>query len=219
MNISFVGSCFRAIAARARFDRRLVVAVLCAATSLLFSSCASQPVTLGPPTKVVPDVQTLSPGDVIKIAFPGAPNLDTSQQIRRDGRVNLSIIGEVKVADKTPSQLEKDLLEAYSSQLVSKEVKVTVVSSTFSVYVSGAVMKPGKVLSERALTAFDAIMEAGGLDPTRANAKKVRVIRQEDGQIKNYPIDVDALLKGEGSEPFYLKAHDTVHVPEKISWF
>lgn len=219
MNISPVVSCFRSIATRARVDRRLLMVVLCAAASFVLSSCSSPPVTPGPPTKVVPDVQTLNPGDVIKIAFPGAPNLDTSQQIRRDGRVNLSIIGEVKVADKTPSQLEKDLLEAYASQLVSKEVKVTVVSSTFSVYVSGAVMKPGKVLSERALTAFDAIMEAGGLDPTRANAKKVRVIRQEDGQIKNYPINVDALLKGEGSEPFYLKAHDTVHVPEKISWF
>lgn len=219
MKISPVVSCIRSIATRACFPRLSLVAFLLGSLSLLLSSCSSQPVTAGPPTKVVPDVQTLSPGDVIRIAFPGAPNLDTSQQIRRDGRVNLTLIGEVKVADKTPAQLEKDLLEAYSSQLISKEVKVTVVSSTFSVYVSGAVMKPGKVMSERALTAFDAIMEAGGLDPNRANAKKVRVIRQEDGQIKNYPINVDALLRGEGTEPFYLKAHDTVHVPEKISWF
>lgn len=185
----------------------------------LLAGCSNAPVTSGPPTKVVPDVQTLNPGDVIRIAFPGAPNLETTQQIRRDGRINLSIIGEVKVEGKTPAALEKDLLEAYSSQLISKEVKVTVVSSTFSVYVSGAVMKPGKILAERALTAFDAIMEAGGLDPARANAKSVRVLRQEDGQMKNYTINVDALLKGESSEPFYLKAHDTVHVPEKISWF
>ncbi len=219
MDTSLVVSCIRSTATRARFPRLPLLATLLGALTLLLSACSSQPVTAGPPTKVVPDVQTLNPGDVIKIAFPGAPNLDTSQQIRRDGRVNLAIIGEVKVADKTPAQLEKDLLEAYSSQLISKEVKVTVVSSTFSVYVSGAVMKPGKVVAERALTAFDAIMEAGGLDPTRANAKKVLVIRQEDGQIKSYPINVDALLKGQGSEPFYLKAHDTVQVPEKISWF
>jgi len=219
MNISPVVSCLRSIATRDCFGRSRLLAVLVAATSLVFSACSSQPVTAGPPTKVMPDVQTLNPGDVIRISFPGAPNLDANQQIRRDGRVNLYMIGEVKVADKTPAQLEKELSEAYSSQLVSKEIKVTVVSSTFSVYVSGAVMKPGKVMSERALTAFDAIMEAGGLDPSRANAKKVRVIRQEDGQIKNYPINVDALLKGEGTEPFYLKAHDTVHVPEKISWF
>ena len=219
MDISPVVSHIYSTATRARFPRLPVMTFLLAAFVGLLAGCAGGPVTAGPPTKVVPDVQTLNPGDVIRIAFPGAPNLETTQQIRRDGRVNLSIIGEVKVEGKTPGELEKELLEAYSSQLISKEVKVTVVSSTFSVYVSGAVMKPGKILSERALTAFDAIMEAGGLDPARANAKKVRVIRQEDGQIKNYPINVDALLKGELSEPFYLKAHDTVHVPEKISWF
>lgn len=219
MDMSPVVSSVRLTASRARFPRLPLLAFLLGALTLLFSGCSSQPVTAGPPTQVLPDVQTLNPGDTIKIAFPGAPNLDTTQQIRRDGRVNLAIIGEVKVADKTPAQLEKDLADAYSSQLISKEVKVTVVSSTFSVYVSGAVMKPGKVVAERALTAFDAIMEAGGLDPARANAKKVLVIRQEDGQIKSYPINVDAMLKGRGSEPFYLKAHDTVQVPEKISWF
>jgi polysaccharide export outer membrane protein len=187
---------------------------------LLFAACASTPVTPGTPTKVAPDVQTLNPGDVIKIAFPGTPNLgEVTQQIRRDGRINLTIIGEVKAIDKTPAELEKQLLDAYSSQLTSREIKVTVVSSAFAVYVMGAVMRPGKIIPERALTAFDAIMEAGGLDPARANPKKVRVIRQEDGQIKNYPLDVDAMLKGSSAEPFYLKAYDTVYVPEKISWF
>lgn len=219
MDISSVVSCIQFTSTRARVYRFSVLVSLLGAIGAILAGCSNGPVTASPPTRVVPDVQTLGPGDVIRIAFPGAPNLETTQQIRRDGRINLSIIGEVKVEGKTPAALEKDLLEAYSSQLISKEVKVTVVSSTFSVYVSGAVLKPGKILSERALTAFDAIMEAGGLDPARANAKKVRVIRQEDGQIKNYPINVDALLKGESSEPFYLKAHDTVHVPEKISWF
>lgn len=196
-----------------------MVVFLLGAIGLFQTACSNQPVTAGPPTKVFPDIQTLNPGDQIKIAFPGAPNLDTSQQIRRDGRINLTIIGEIKAADKTPAELEKELAEAYSSQLTSKEVKVTVLSSAFSVYVSGAVMKQGKVTAERALTVFDAIMEAGGLDPTRANAKKARVLRQEDGQIKTYPINVDALLNGQIKEPFYLKPHDTVHVPEKISWF
>jgi len=171
------------------------------------------------PVNVAPDVQTLNYGDVIKITFPGAPNLNDSQQIRRDGRVNLAIIGEVKAVDKTPAALEKELATAYASQLTSKEVKVTVVSSTFVVYVMGAVMKPGKITTERSLTAFDAVMEAGGLDSTRANAKAVRVIRQEEGQIKNYPINMKAVLNGDSSEPFYLKSYDTVYVPEKISWF
>ena len=44
---------------------------------------------------------TLLGGDTIRIVFPGTPNLDTTQQIRRDGRINLLMIGEVVAAGKT----------------------------------------------------------------------------------------------------------------------
>lgn len=187
---------------------------------LLFPACATPPPTASAPAKVTPDIQVLNPGDVIKIAFPGAPNLDMApQQIRRDGRINLNMIGEVKAADKTPAELERELVQAYSSQLLSKEVKVTVVSSSFAVHVTGAVVRPGKIMPDRALTAFDAIMEAGGLDSAKADAKNVRVIRQEDGQVKTYPLNIKAILDGMQSEPFYLKSHDVVYVPEKFSWF
>ncbi len=37
----------------------------------------------------------LREGDVLKITFPGSPNLDTAQPIRRDGKLNLPLIGEV----------------------------------------------------------------------------------------------------------------------------
>jgi polysaccharide biosynthesis/export protein len=193
---------------------------LLAAITMLFTSCNSTPKSSGIPAEVATDVQTLSEGDVIKIAFPGTPSMrEETQQIRRDGKVNLTIIGEVKATGKTPAQLEEELVKAYSAQLTSKEVKVTVVASAFAVYVGGAVMKPGKIMPERALTALDAIMEAGGFDHTRANMKAVRVIRQEDGVVKNYYVNMKAVLEGADTKPFYLKSHDVVFVPEKISWF
>jgi protein involved in polysaccharide export with SLBB domain len=61
----------------------------------------------------------------------------------------------------TPSDMEKELVKLYASQLVSKEVSVTVVSSTFVVFVSGAVIRPGKIISDHPLSALEAIMEAG----------------------------------------------------------
>ena len=183
------------------------------------AGCSTPTTAIPPPAKVAPDSQTLNPGDVVKISFPGSPNLDTTQQIRRDGRLNLYLIGEVKAADKTPAEFERELVQTYASQLVSKEIKVTVVSSSFAVFVTGAVVRPGKIAPDRALTAFDAIMEAGGFDSTRANAKEVRVIRQEEGQTKTYTLNLKAILDGAQGEPFYLKSHDVVFVPEKISWF
>ena len=39
---------------------------------------------------------TLREGDVIKISFPGAPNLDVAPQpIRRDGKISMPILGEI----------------------------------------------------------------------------------------------------------------------------
>lgn len=220
MDMSPAASCFSSARNRVLQFRLAVVAMTLGFSVLFQVGCSSgSTASVASATKVTPDVQVLNPGDVIKIAFPGASNLDTTQQIRRDGRVNLYMIGEVKAADKSPAELEKELIQAYSTQLLSKEVKVTVVSSSFAVYVTGAVMKPGKILPERALTAFDAIMEAGGFDTAKADTKSVRVIRQEDGQVKTYVLNIKALLEGAQTEPFYLKSHDSVYVPEKFSWF
>ena len=80
-------------------------------------------------------------------------------------------------------------------------------------------MKAGKIMPPRAVTVLDAIMEAGGFDEAKANKKAVRVIRQEGNQVKNYYINMKAVLEGAESEPFYLQAHDHVYVPEKVSWF
>jgi len=188
------------------------------AVALLSGCVAPAPVT-SPQAKTVPEVQTLNPGDVVKISFPGAPNLDTTQQIRRDGRINLYMVGETKAADKSPAEFERELIQAYSSLLLSKEIKVTVVSSSFAIFVTGAVVKPGKITPDRALTAFEAIMEAGGFDQNKANAKEVRVIRHEEGQTKTYTLNLRAILDGKPGEPFYLRSHDVVFVPDKISWF
>lgn len=210
----------RAAGIRVFKARSCIAGGMLGALCLFLSACGTAPVQpIEAAAKVAPDVQTLNPGDVVKITFPSTPSLDASQQIRRDGRINLVLIGEVKVTDKTPAELEKYLLEAYSSQLQSKEITVTVLASSYAVYVTGAVVRPGKITPERVLTAFDAIMEAGGLDATTANPRKVRVIRQEGGQVKTYLLDMKAVLEGNQSEPFYLRSYDTIHVPAKITWF
>lgn len=170
-------------------------------------------------TKVAPEIQTLRTGDSIRIAFPDAPNLDSSQTIRRDGKITLALVGEMKVTDKTPAQLEKDLAQAYASQLRSKEVSVTVLSSSFTVIVNGAVGRAGKISADHALTAFEAVMEAGGFAPN-AYSRGVIIIRQEEGGgTKNYEIDLKAVLDGKKSEPFYLKSNDVIIVKEKFNWF
>ncbi|MEO6002481.1 MAG: polysaccharide biosynthesis/export family protein [Opitutus sp.] len=194
--------------------------------AVLLSACETTPsVGLTPAASGKSTVSTeaevlvLHAGDDVKISFPGAPNLDTTQRVRTDGRITLSMVGEVVASGQTPSELEKKLLELYSSQLVSKEVTVTVVSSSFSVYVSGAVFKPGKVVSDHPMSALEAVMEAGGFDASKADMQAVRIVRVQDGSTRTYIVNLKVALEGGPSEPFYLKRSDIVHVPEKFSWF
>jgi len=80
-------------------------------------------------------------------------------------------------------------------------------------------LRPGKVLSERPLTALEAIMEAGGFDYTKADQKGVAVIRHEGGATQRYKLNLKNELAGGGSQPFALKPYDIIYVPEKFNWF
>jgi protein involved in polysaccharide export with SLBB domain len=190
---------------------------------LVLASCKSPTIQFKEATEQAarrPEAIVLREGDTVRITFPGTANLDTAPQpIRRDGNIALPLIGEVRAVGMTPTDLEKELVKRYSSQLVSKEVTVTVVSSAYTVYVTGAVLRPGKISSDHPISALEAIMEAGGFYYTTANLKAVTVIRHEGGAAKNYKLNLKSVLKGEKSEPFYLKPSDIVYVPERFSWF
>ena len=158
----------------------------------------------------------LNSGDVVQINFPGSPNLNTMERVRLDGKLALPLVGEVPAVGKTPRQLQADLQELYSKHLQVNEVSVIVVSTSASIFVGGAVNHPGRIPMERPMTVLDAIMEAGGFDPRRANVKKVSVIRQKEGRYSRHYLNLKPVLKGEDVPPFQLEPFDTVFVPEKL---
>jgi protein involved in polysaccharide export with SLBB domain len=84
-------------------------------------------------------------------------------------------------------------------QLSSKEVTVEVQSSSIPVYVTGAVLRPGKITSDHPITALEAIMEAGGFDYTKANLKAVVIIRQEGNQTKKYNLNLKLEMEGKAA--------------------
>jgi len=162
----------------------------------------------------------LREADGLKIAYPGNDQLDTEVSIRRDGKITLPTIGEVVAAGKTPSQLQKELVLLYSKDLVNaKDITVIVVSSTFPVYVNGAVLSPGKLNSNHPLTVLEAIMESGGFDYTRANLKAIKVVRTKDGKTQTYTINLKGIISGGPIDIFYLEPSDIVYVPAKIVLF
>jgi polysaccharide biosynthesis/export protein len=194
----------------------LLAAVAGCQTDQFTSANSSQP--MAKPAAAT-EVITLREGDVLKISFPGSPSLDTIQQIRRDGKISPPLVGEVQAAGMTPTELESQLVGLYASQLVSKQVTVEVQSSTFPIYVTGAVLRSGKIVSNHPMTALEAVMEAGGFDYTKADTKHVTVIRQEVNGTKKYILNLKSVMAGETGEPFYLDPGDIIYVPERFQWF
>lgn len=199
--------------------------------SLLFATgCESVPVTAtASPTATssaaeiqawseagkLSEVMTIREGDGLKVSFPGAPNLNSTQQVRADGVITLDIVGEVKVVGLSPKELEKKLAELYATQLVSNEVTVAVTSSTFDVFVSGAVLRPGKITTSKPITAFQAVMEAG-YDPTISNLQSVMIIREKNSKYSYLTLNLQLVLDGKETQPFYLRPSDTVKVSKKV---
>lgn len=165
------------------------------------------------------DMLVLREGDVIKVSFPASATLNTTQTIRRDGKIVMPLIGEVTAAGMTPDELQTNLSRLYEPQISSHVVIVTVEASSFPVFVTGSVVHPGKITSDHPLTALDAIMEAGGFDYANANLKDVRVIRNENGVMKKYSLNLKLVLAGKQSQPFYLRPSDIVYVPQRFSFF
>ena len=206
---------------KGRFVQWLIKPALGLVLLAVVAGCQTQPAILPPTSQTtnVTEVITLREGDVLKISFPGSANLNTTQPIRRDGMISMPLVGEVKAVGKTPAELEKDLIDLYSTQLVSKVVTVEVQSSVFPVYVSGSVLHPGKIMSDHPITALEAVMEAGGFDYTKANMKKVQVTRREGESTRVYVLNLKQVMEGRGGKSFYLKPADIIYVPEQFQWF
>lgn len=158
---------------------------------------------------------SLQEGDIVSINFQYATNFNAIQKITLDGVLNLETVGPVKAAGKTVTDLQTELAKLYKPQVKDDVVTVKLISSGNSIYISGAVVRPGKIPMDRPMTALEAIMEAGGFDPNRAKLSQVIVLRIEEGKQKTYQLNLKKALRGGDEEPFYLKPFDIVHVPTK----
>jgi polysaccharide biosynthesis/export protein len=187
---------------------------------LMNSGCQSPslhhyPITSDPGVRPV----ELAPGDVIRIAFPGAPDLNVDQKVRSDGMINLPMVGEIRAAGKRPAELQDELIQIFEPHLQLKEVFVSLETPAVPIYVSGAVLRPGKILIERRLTPLEAVMEAGGFDMQRANLRRTVVIRHQGEERVAYRVDLNRALQGQPDGLFFLEANDIIHVPEKAIFY
>ncbi len=162
------------------------------------------------PTSVV-----LSSGDVVKLSFSGAPELNQSQKIRADGKINLPLVGEVDAAGKTVGTLQDDLASRYKPQLKNTTIVVTLESGIARVVVSGAVSKPTTLSFDRPTTVFQAIMQAGGVNQY-GNLGKVRLFRVTNGEQHTEILNLKSTMSGHTTHAYYVRDGDVIYVPQSV---
>lgn len=180
---------------------------------LSFAGCQTTVSTNFPDESLARMPLTLSPGDVVKVSFPGTTELSQSQAIQADGKINLPFIGEVDAAGRTIGDLQRRLEALYQPELQNATVVVTLESSVTPVVIGGAVKKPGKYAFDRPTTVLQAIMEAGGPDQF-GTLGKVSVVRVVGGQQRTQVLDLRPILQGRPTKPLYVHGGDIVMVGE-----
>jgi len=123
-----------------------------------------------------PSGYILGQGDVIGIQVFDEPDLTLDARVGSSGVINYSYLGDIKVAGRTPLELERQistlLREGY---LVNPSVNVTVVQYR-PFFINGEVRSPGGYPYQPGLTLDKAISLAGGMTD-RASTRKMFVIK------------------------------------------
>lgn len=189
--------------------------VLCVVTAFVSTGCgetgASSPIS-AEAYRSKP-ISTLTAGDEIRVTFSGAPELNVKQKIQSNGKVSLPTIGDVSAAGRSITSFQAELTSLYAPHLQDPTVIVSLESAATGVYLSGEVLKPGKIPLERPMTALEAVMEGGGFTKF-ANPKQVIVVRTQGGRTQRYVLDLKQALYGVDNNPFYVRAYDVIYVSQ-----
>lgn len=162
----------------------------------------------------------LQPEDVLQITVYEQPDLDTIARISSTGEIAFPLLGKIKAAGLTVSEL-KDKIEKLLAEDYLVEPQVLIFIEKYhlkQVSVLGAVQKPGKydMYTERETTVLEAIAMAEGFSDV-ANVNGTRIIRNEEGQERTIPVKVtDITKKGMKEKDIFLKPGDIVFVPESF---
>lgn len=156
------------------------------------------------------------PGDQIDITVPSAPELSrTGVIVQPDGRVVMPLVEPTMAADRTTTELQAILTEAYASQLLRPEVVVQVKGVTpLKVFVGGEVNAPGVLDMPGDINSLQAVIQAGGFKPSAKPDRVVIIRRGPGGRAMMRVVNLKAPTKKSGGMDLVpLRRFDIVYVP------
>jgi polysaccharide biosynthesis/export protein len=165
----------------------------------------------------------LAPRDQLTVAVHGQDDLTRTVRVSQSGTVTLPLLGEVKAAGLSPTELESQIEEGLRGRYL-KSPKVNVTVSEYQgrqVSVLGAVNQPGAYgLKTNATTVLAALSEAHGVKDNADRVAYVVRATPRNGEPQPLPVDLEGLLRaGDGRQNVVLEGGDTVFVPEANQYY
>ncbi len=154
--------------------------------------------------------------DGIAIRAPRIAEIDgAGQRIQPDGKINLKLLGQVKVVGMTAKEIAAKLEVLLSRYYVDPKVNVAV-----SGYLSKKYYVYGQVggVGPRSYTGRDTLLDVvlGSLNDFKSWTSRVKVIRPSRGDtpVRTIVVNVDRMVKaGDWSKNILLEPDDIVYIP------
>ncbi len=163
----------------------------------------------------------IGPNDSVTIFVWRNPELSGSFIVRPDGKISTSLVEDVPVAGRTPTQFARDMEKILAKYIRDPVVTVSVSGfvGPFSeqVRVIGAAAKPQSYPYRQYMTVLDLMIASGGLTDF-ANGNGAKLVRVKNGKQMTYDVRLDDLVReGDISANVDILPGDIVIIPE--AWF
>jgi len=160
-------------------------------------------------------------GDVVNIFVWRNPEVSGTFVVRPDGMITTSLVEDIPVSGKTPTELARTIEEILSTYLREPVVTVTVNNfvGPFSeqIRVIGEASEPKSISYTQQMTLLDVMIRVGGLTEF-ADGNDAILVRVENGEQKQYEIYIEDLIKnGEIGANVDVLPGDIIVIPE--TWF
>lgn len=211
-----------------KFTNSLKVAIVLLFAQLV-SACSTTNNNLLPMATLHPSNTTdissykylIGAGDQLNIFVWRNPEVSGTFVVRPDGMITTSLVEDIQVSGKTPTELARSIESILSTYLRDPIVTVTVQNfiGPFSeqIRVIGEAAQPQAINYTQHMTLLDVMIQVGGLTEF-ANGNDAVLVRIEDNQQKQYTIMIDELLKnGEINANIDMLPGDIIIIPE--AWF
>ena len=160
---------------------------------------------------------TLRIGDPIEIKIGGVPQdeqlqVNNTYVVDSSGSISLPYINKVRAAGLAPSQLAREVENAYRENKIYTNPNITIIMQPAArfVNVGGAVRQPSRVPFTEDMTLLTAINAAGGFNDF-ADQKRVRLLRGNEVKV----FDVRQFRKNPGKD-VSLQPGDRVEVAQTL---